>query len=306
MAEQWDVDGPRILEIGGEQQPVQKVVVGIVAGSIDLVADPQAESARVEVAEVVGLPLRISWDGSTLKILHGKQEQSSVLDTVKQLFSGGTPPLARISVAAPAAARATINTVSAPVVVAGLRRGLAVNTVSGGATITDITGDLKLNTVSGDAECTDLDGAVNLNSVSGQITVTASAVASAKANTVSGDIALDLTGGRLQLRSNSVSGDVTVRAPLTGYAVTASSMSGHVVVDGQNVAKGADGNRTIRFGDELLVVKANSVSGNVVVLRATQAPQDTPPSPAGPWSSTPQDAAAPATPPADAQAGEGR
>jgi len=98
-------------------------------------------------------------------------------------------------------------------------------------------------------------------------------------NTVSGDIALDLTDGRAQIQSNSVSGDVTVRIPQGGgYDVAAHTASGHVVIDGKSVRGYGphQGGGQLSDGDKALVIKANSLSGNVVVLRATGV-QDTAP-----------------------------
>ena len=67
-----------------------------------------------------------------------------------------------------------------------------------------------------------------------------------------------------------MSGDVTVRIPAGGgYAVNAHTASGAVVIDGTSMT-GPPGKRGGQLvdGDQALVVKANSVSGNVVVLRA--------------------------------------
>ncbi|MEO8557138.1 MAG: DUF4097 family beta strand repeat-containing protein, partial [Actinomycetota bacterium] len=86
------------------------------------------------------------------------------------------------------------------------------------------------------------------------------------------DITLDLTDGGAQIQSNSVSGDVTVRIPRGGgYDVAAHTASGHVVIDGQSMNGDAPFQRggQMSDGDKSLVIKANSVSGNVVVLRAT-------------------------------------
>jgi DUF4097 and DUF4098 domain-containing protein YvlB len=105
--------------------------------------------------------------------------------------------------------------------------------------------------------------------VSGAVTAQQSEISEVSIHTVSGDITLDLTNGAVTIGSNSVSGDVTVRAPHDGYDVTANTASGQVVVDGRALTKGSrpPGNR-LKDGSGALRLKANAVSGNVVVLQA--------------------------------------
>ena len=69
--------------------------------------------------------------------------------------------------------------------------------------------------------------------------------------------------------------DVTVRSPLGGYDVRANTPGGQVVVDGRELRHGpyaAGGQLT--EGDGALRVRANAVSGSVVVLRAGHGPAD--------------------------------
>jgi hypothetical protein len=278
--QQWQVDGPRIIEVGDPQERVAALQVAIVGGHVGVVTHDDSPVARLEVAEVEGPPLTVSWDGRTLRVLHGKDATDSVIAALRRLIEEPGRHRAEVSLSMPAHARTTISTVSASVVAGGLRAGLTVNTVSGEVALHDVSGRTKLNTVSGAAECVGLDGDVKLNTVSGAITVQDSRIGAAKLNTVSGEITLDLRNGRATLASNSVSGDVTVRAPYTGYAVTATSATGQVVVDGRLLAKGRSPG-TLTDGDGSLQISANSVSGSVVVLRAAASgpptPQDAPP-----------------------------
>jgi hypothetical protein len=301
MAEQWQVDGPRVLDIGGENERVRSLVVALVGGHVDIVTHDDSPTTRVEVSEVDGLPLRISWDGRTLKVMHGKESEQSLLDVLRQIVENFARNRARVSISVPADAKANVSTVSASAVITGLRRGVTTNTVSGSLTLSDIEGKISVNTVSGVTECVDLRGETRLISVSGGITVQSSDIPNASLNTVSGDIALDLTNGRASLSSNSVSGDVTVRAPFRGYSVTANTASGHVVVDGQTLGrtastKVAGANGTLREGDESLQLKANAVSGNVTLLRSGAPPQDATP-PAAPQDAPPPAPAQPTEPP---------
>ncbi len=281
MAESWQIDGPRVLDIGGEQEQVRSLVVGLVGGHVDIVTHEDSPTTRVEVSEVEGLPLQVSFDGKTLKVMHGKESDQSLLDALKRIVENFGRNRARVSISLPSDTKASVSTVSASAVVSGLRRGVTANTVSGSLTLSDIEGRISVNTVSGTTECVDLSGETRLISVSGGITVQSSSIPTAKLNTVSGDIALDLTNASAQLASNSVSGDITVRAPFTGYAVTANTASGHVVVDGRSLgrtagSKTAGANGTLRSGDESLQLKANAVSGNVTLLRSAASPQDAP------------------------------
>jgi DUF4097 and DUF4098 domain-containing protein YvlB len=88
-------------------------------------------------------------------------------------------------------------------------------------------------------------------------------------------VTLDLTNSMTTIGSTSVSGDVTVRAPHDGYDVKASTASGQVVIDGRTIDKHSRpaGGR-LSEGAGSLRLKANAVSGNVVVLKA--APASTP------------------------------
>lgn len=302
MAEQWQVDGPRVLDIGGDNERVRSLVVALVSGHVDIVTHDDSPTTRVEISELEGLPLRVTWDGRTLKVMHGKDSDQSLLDALRHIVENFGRNRATVSISMPADTKASVSTVSASAVISGLRRGVSTNTVSGSVTLSDIEGKVSINTVSGTTECVDLRGDTRLISVSGGVTVQSSDIQTANLNTVSGDIALDLTNAKATLTSNSVSGDLTVRAPFGGYAVTANTASGSVVVDGQALgrtatAKAVGANGTLRSGDESLQLRANAVSGNVTVLRsAGVGPQDAPPAGA------PQDSG---TGPQDADPGQG-
>jgi DUF4097 and DUF4098 domain-containing protein YvlB len=107
--------------------------------------------------------------------------------------------------------------------------------------------------------------------------VQASRLRQIRLNTVSGDMTLDLNDGGAQIQSNSVSGDVTVRIPQGGgYDVAAHTATGHVVIDGQSMNGNTPHQHGGRLsdGDKALSIKANSVSGDIVVLRTADV-QDT-------------------------------
>jgi len=179
-----------------------------------------------------------------------------------------------LSVSVPEDARCSMNTVSAAGLVAGVRAHTKANTVSGSLTLDDIGGQVDINTVSGDVECRGVRGPLHVNSVSGSVTAQRSDLPDVTIHTVSGDVALDLVNAQASVTSNSVSGEVTVRSPHDGYDVTANTASGQVVVDGRELRRGArtPGGR-LTEGNAGLKLRANAVSGSIVVLRS-EAPAD--------------------------------
>jgi DUF4097 and DUF4098 domain-containing protein YvlB len=271
MAQEWQIDGPKVLDIGDEFETVRKLKLGLVAGRVDIVTHDDSPTARIEVHEVKGKPLLVTWDGSTLKVSHVKDKDGSLWDSVKLIGTDSGKRVARVSISVPARTHVNASTVSAEALINGVRATVKANTVSGSLTLDDIIGDVNANTVSGEIECHGLEGDFKGNSVSGALTVQASRMSQVNLNTISGDITLDLRDGRANISSNSVSGDVTVRIPQGGgYDVAAHTASGHIVIDGKSVHGSGphQGGGQLSDGDKALVIKANSLSGNVVVLRA--------------------------------------
>jgi hypothetical protein len=273
MSEKWSVEGPRVLDIGGDGEQVRALKVGIVGGRVDVVTHDDSPTARVEVLEVVGQPVLVRWDGSMLRITHGPDSDVGVVDRVRQTVEGIDHNRVVVSVSIPQEATATVSTVSADALVAGVRAAVRTNTVSGSLTLDDLTGAASVNTVSGAVECSRLNGPLSVNSVSGSVTAQRSDLPHVSIHTVSGDVALDMLNATASISSTSVSGDVTVRSPIGGYDVRATSPGGQVVVDGRELRHGpyaAGGQLT--EGDGALRLRANAVTGNVVVLRAAHGP----------------------------------
>ncbi|MDQ2758252.1 MAG: DUF4097 domain-containing protein [Actinomycetota bacterium] len=296
----WRIDGPRVLDVGGEGQRVAALRVTMVGGRVDVVTHDDSPTARVEVTSVTGLPVHVQWDGSTLSVSHGKDADQKVLEMIRRTVEGLSRNSAVLSISVPSATDTSVSTVGAAALLSGLRARVRVNTVSGEMTLNDLRGDLDVNTVSGEVEVADVTGPLKVNAVSGGVTVQRGDLPTARVNTVSGDITLDLTTGCCDLRSNSISGDVTVRAPLGGYDVEGNTAWGQVVVDGTTLTSARDhvGGRGGRLhnGDGALKIRASAASGSLVVLRA--APQDA-------ASSSPKDAPAPTPHPQDHPRGWG-
>ncbi len=273
MGQEWRIEEPTTLEAGSAEERVEDLLVALVGGRVDVVAPDDIGVARVEITEVEGMPVLVRWDGGKLRITHGKDSGTSIVDWLKGSFESRGRQRAVISVSVPAATVTSVNTVTAEALLSGLRESAKVNTVSGTVTVADLRGDLTLNTVSGEVECSRVVGRATLNSVSGAVTAQASELAKVAVNTISGDITLDLTSGRSQIRSTSVSGDVTVRVPLGGYDVSGNIVAGgQVVVDGERISCGAGFGPAqtahAREGDGALRIRFTALSGSIVVLRA--------------------------------------
>ncbi len=277
MTQEWQVDGPRVLDFGAEHEPVHELQVSIVGGRVDVVAHDDSPTARVEITEVEGRPLELRWDAGTLTITHHPRDDgASLIEMLHRSFMRTATARTVLSICVPRGTRTALSTVSADGLVSGIRGRLKASTVSGGMTLSDLKGDLDLNTVSGDIECEGVAGPLRVNAVSGTVTVQGAELPEVRISTVSGDIVLDLLTPRSTVTSSSVSGDVTVRAPLTGYDVVASTASGQVVLDGHELSRadrrGPQRRRRVTEGDLALAITAHAVSGNVVLLRAD--PQD--------------------------------
>jgi len=152
-----------------------------------------------------------------------------------------------------------------PVVAAG-------QSVSGDVTLDGLNADISAQTVSGDLETRHLEGKLHFTTVSGDLTVVAGSTSQVKAETVSGDMTLDLDvppGARLDL--SSVSGDVTLRLPESAsLQVDAKTLSGSLDSAFSGVTRdGKPGRSTLRgnvgSGDGFL--QAKTVSGDVTLLR---------------------------------------
>ena len=306
MAQEWQIEGPRVLDVGDEHERVTKLVVGLVGGRVDVVTHDDSPTARIEVTEIDGVPLLVRWNGGKLTVTHGKDSDKNILEMIRRTVENFGHNKVVVSISVPAGVRTTVGTVSATALISGIREEVTANTVSGSMTLSDLVGDLDLNTVSGDVECTDVAGSLKVNAVSGSVTIQSGNLPRVRITTVSGDIGLDLTSGTSDISSNSVSGDVTVRAPLTGFDVEGNTASGQVVVDGRTISRGGhhgwDRGGRIHEGDGALKIKANAVSGNIVVLRAgsatgTTSTSDTTSTSGPTGTGGPQDSLAAPTPP---------
>ncbi|GAA2906510.1 hypothetical protein JOD62_001085 [Microbacterium keratanolyticum] len=265
MTEKWLIapGEERVIDIDS----ATRLKVGLVGGQVDVVAHDEP-SIRIEVHGVTVKDLRVESDGTQIEIDHPQLGWDNFLEVFRNFGSGG--PKAEISVAVPRSIALNLGVVSAGALISGLTTDARLNTVSGDVIVDTHTGDLSLNSVSGDVQVRDLTGTVSANSVSGDIAITG-AVSKATIDTVSGDMVVDAQGAVNSINLNTISGSSTVRLDHALPAnYVARTLSGKLLIDG--VDRGGSGPTTYtgQFGElagSFVDVRANSVSGNVTVLR---------------------------------------
>jgi hypothetical protein len=267
----------RVIDI----ESVRSLKIGLIGGQIDVVAHDEP-GARIEVHGVTIKDLRIEITGDALEIDHPQLRWDNFLEVFRNFGSGG--PKAEISVAVPRSVALSLGVVSASALVSGVQSDARLNTVSGDIIVDDLTGDLGVNAVSGDVHARGLIGSLNANTVSGDIAATGE-LRRATVDSVSGASLVDSTGPISTVNLNTVSGGTTVRLD-EGYPANyvIRSVSGRVQVDGQ-VRSGNGAGPTTNFADStgelsgsFVDVRANSVSGDITVLRRSASESDAAPS----------------------------
>ncbi|MFF3398931.1 DUF4097 domain-containing protein [Streptomyces sp. NPDC002659] len=275
MAEStWEVAEPKKLTF---DDPVTALNVRIVNGTVNVVGTDEG-SARLEVSEIEGPPLIVTQQGSTLTVAYEDLPWKGFL---KWLDRKGWHRSAVVSLAVPTGSAVEVGVVGAAAFVSGIQGTTAVRGVSGDTTLVGLSGAVRADTVSGNLEAQSVTGDLRYNSVSGDLTVIEGAGTSVRAESVSGDMVIDLdTGGRpTDIRLSTVSGEVAIRLPHPADArVEANTASGAVSnafedlrVSGQWGAKKITG----RLGAGTGTLKATTVSGSIALLRRPSA-QDEP------------------------------
>jgi hypothetical protein len=268
--QQWRVEQPQSIDVEG----VRRLQVRMIGGSVDVVGrteDAEAGAAQVEVTKVSG-PLTVTLENGTLSVHHEKLSWGGLLDWVSNRRADAV-----VSISVPVDCPVELGVVSADAVVSGIVADrTAVKSVSGDVTLDGVRSDITAQTVSGDLETRHLAGTLSFTTVSGDLTVVNGASDTVKAETVSGDLTLDLDlrpGGRIDC--SSVSGDVTLRMPEgVGLRVEAKTMSGSLdsAFDGVSTDRRPGSAKMlgqVGSGDGHLM--ARTVSGDVTLLRRTPA-----------------------------------
>ena len=251
---------------------VRAVKIALVGGQIDVIAHDEP-TARVEVHSVGGRALKVSMDGDRLEIDHIQLRWDTVVDVVKGLGRRGDR--ADVSLLVPRGVSLTFDTVSADGLVAGLHSDARVSTVGGDIVIDGLHGDIAVNTVHGELSVRNHSGRVVAHTVSGDVTV-AGDITRFSVDGVSGSVFVDADGAPDQIQANTVSGDLTVRIDEgLGARYRINTVSGTLQLDG-SVVKGTFGrgytSTTGSLDSTWVDVAANSVSGDVTVVRRAPAP----------------------------------
>ncbi|MFC4493670.1 DUF4097 domain-containing protein [Streptomyces ovatisporus] len=283
----WQISEAQTLDF---DDPVENLQVRVVNGTVNVVGTA-GPGARVEVGEVQGPPLVVTREGPSLVIAYEDVPWKGFL---KWLDRKGWNRRAVVSVSVPAQVRLSVGVVGASAFVSGITGRTDIRGVSGDTTLVGLTGPVRADTVSGDIEAQGLTGKLDFNSVSGDLTLIDGHGSAVRADSVSGDMILDLdpagtgrgedvegTGTGMDVGLATVSGSVAVRLPSPVHAVVeAGSASGGVSsafeelkVEGMWGAQKATG--TLGSGAGRL--KADSVSGSIALLRRhTPHDDDTP------------------------------
>ncbi|MEU1309687.1 DUF4097 family beta strand repeat-containing protein [Streptomyces cinnamoneus] len=289
---EWSIAAPQKLTF---EEPVTALKVSVAGGTVNVVGTGSGP-ARLELSEIDGPPLAVSLDGGALTVGYDDLPKNFL----KWLDRATWKRRVTVTLTVPAATRVEVAVVGADAVVSGISGPTDLKGVSGDTTLVGVTGTVRADTVSGRFEAQALAGDLRFHSVSGDLTLVESGGGSVHAESVSGDMLVDLAAAGPAVSSpsltlTSVSGEIAVRLPHPRDArvdaeVDANTTTGSVScafedlrVSGQWGAKritgtlgadagaGADAGTGGKAGGRL---KVTTVSGGVALLRRPPA-QDT-------------------------------
>ncbi|HJX87897.1 MAG TPA: DUF4097 family beta strand repeat-containing protein [Gemmatimonadales bacterium] len=275
----WTVAEPQKLTF---DDPVTALQVRVVDGEVNVVGTEE-RTARLEITGIEGPPLLVTRQGGTLTVTYEDLPWKGFLSWLDRRR---TSRRAVVSLAVPAGAAVEVGVVGAGAVVSGIRGRTEVRGVTGDTTLVGLSGTVRGETVSGSLEAQAVTGDLNFQSVSGDLTVVEGAGTSVRAQSVSGDMMVDLdpSGRPTDIRLTTVSGEIAIRLPHPADAeVEANTASGTVSnafedlrVGGQWGAKKITGT----LGSGTGTLKATTVSGSIALLRRPPA-EDEPAGPTG-------------------------
>jgi Uncharacterized conserved protein len=254
---------------------VRKLKVGLIAGQVDVIGHDEP-GARVEVHSVWGKELKISIDGDELEVDHPQLRWDNFID-VFRTWSGKAR--ADVSILVPRDVALKLGVVSASALVSGLTTDAKLSTVSGDVTVDGVAGDLDLNSVGGELSVRGHRGSISAHTVSGDVMATGE-LQKFRVDSVSGNVFLDIDGIPDAINSSTVSGDLTIRLDEgVGARYRMNTVSGSLHLD-DTIIRGAIGRNFTHESGPLegrwIEVSANSVSGNVSVVRRSTGATETP------------------------------
>jgi hypothetical protein len=269
----WRISAPGTLDF---DTAIEELNVRIVGGTINVVGTAEPDT-RVEVSEVHGPPLVITRKDTALSVAYEDLPWQGFL---KWFDRKGRDRRVVVTVSVPSRVRLSVGVVSASAVVSGIAGRTDVRGVNGDTTLVGLSGPVRADTVSGAVEVQALTSSLRFNSVSGGLTLIEGGGTAVKADSVSGDMILDLdpegAGGEADFNLATVSGEIAIRlAQPLGARVEASTASGVVSsafdelrAEGQWGAKKVTGT----LGDGSGRLRATTASGSIALLRRPAVP----------------------------------
>lgn len=250
---------------------VRSLKVGMIGGKIDVIGHDEP-GTRIEVHSVTGKDLKISIDGDTLEIDHPQLRWDNFIEVFAS-FRGTAK--ADVSILVPRDVALKLGVISAEALISGLTNGARLSTVSGDIVVDGVTGDLELNAVNGEMSVRGLEGSIIAHTVSGDCTASG-AIRRFSLDGVNSEVFLDIEGTPDSINTNTVSGNLTVRLGAdvaTRYRLN--TVSGTLQLDDQTIrgtfGKGYESSTGALEGS-WLELQANSVSGDITVVRRSTAP----------------------------------
>ncbi|WP_340558077.1 DUF4097 family beta strand repeat-containing protein [Streptomyces sp. GSL17-111] len=292
-SERW-VESPQQLTL---TEPVHRAQIRVVGGTVNVVGLEPSATPRLEISALDGPPLRVVQEGGSLTVAYEDVPWQGFL---KLLDGEGRRRSADVTLAVPASADVRVAVVGADAVVSRITGRTEIRGISGGTTLVGLRGPAHAHTVSGGVEAQGLAGDLTFHSVSGTLTVIDGGAGALRADTVTGDLIVDVSDthgaafpeapgeprdhergsvpGALCL--TSVSGEIAIRLPQRPDAVVEAHTGGGSLscgfddlrVSGQWGAKRLTGT----LGSGRGSVKATTVSGRIALLRRSPSPTDAP------------------------------
>jgi Putative adhesin len=275
MSGEWTVSEPQKLVF---DDGVDTLKVRIAGGAVNVVG-VEGGPARLEVSELDGPPLIVRHKGGELNVSYEDLRWEGLLQFLDRR---GWHRHAVVSLAVPKRTKVMVGVVGASAVVSRIADRTTVRSAGGDMTLVDLTGPVSAETVSGVVEAQGVSGDLKVKTVSSDLTVVEGGGKRVGAESVSGNIVLDLASDRIppgaDIRLTTVSGEIAVRMPDIGDTeVEAGPTSGAVScafdelrVTGQWGWKKITG----RVGSGGTRLKATTVSGAIALLRRPAAETD--------------------------------
>ncbi|MBT2384624.1 DUF4097 family beta strand repeat-containing protein [Streptomyces sp. ISL-11] len=262
---EWSLSAPRKFTF---EEPVTALAVQIVSGVVNIVGTDSGPAA-LEVSEIDGPPLIVTHEAGTLTVTYEDLPWKNFLKWAARKKWNRT---VTVTLTVPVSTRVEVGSVDASAVVSGIAGRTVVRGVAGDTTLVGLTGDVRAETVSGRTETQGLGGALRFNSVSGDLTLIEAAGDTVRADSVSGNIVVDLSAAAKapELTLGAVSGDIALRLPRrANLAVDATTAIGLVSCAFEELrVDGMLGGRRVtgRLGAGGGTLKVTTVSGAVALL----------------------------------------